>query len=712
MGPTDFSTITTPLKKEHRFNIEIVDLKMTDIWPLLIKGFHFSEVKYNRKLDHGQYFYPGVISLQGWLKTGPGGKGILRLIIEILQFIETPELKYNCGILIKEFRNCIKELSYTSHVGVTPEHLISSFVGQEWLIKVKLVLPSKLLAKFNRGPRVLVQFADGLLKNRYIAILDWLSQGTLAPLHHSLIQLLRKRSNCDYTHDQGASIDTIISMYHKGKEAWCFDLSAATDRLPIQLEMKALQCMGLSKRGVDAWKGIIVDIPFYSVQTHTFVKYEVGQGIGAYSSWTTIAVLHHYIVRLAAYKSLGLTSFTDYIILGDDVVIFNSAVAREYKSIVLSLGVGISIPKTISPQRRGYSGVEFASKLILNGIDLSPLPLGILLQNDSVRSLNLWTFTLEKSYSIGGPALSEQVLRCIPSWLDQVSIKDSDFKVPQIREDWLTLLGFFIGYANYRKIKDKLLKGSSKDVGHKHALIVDSLIPETSLNLFLSAIPLSCWQEVDRLLLEETWKGFKTSLKYLEKCYKSPTYFISRILKQENFNNPLRVFLSKNESLIFCNVLNSPFIRTYHDIAGIFRKSLKESAIGGSYLYAIDENGNISFPKTDILYKIFQHKHLSNDIVSIIEDNDYLEFITNIIKGPKVLVQDFSKREFFTVSRSPSSITHITSDWRVKPLSLAKCLKKMGVLHSKRSKLHKNIIRSNKEMRHKNSFTRKRVMKT
>jgi len=121
-------------------------------------------------------------------------------------------------------------------------------------------------------------------------------------------------------------------------------------------------------------------------------------------------------------------------------------------------------------------------------------------------------------------------------------------------------------------------------------------------------------------------------LRYLRKCYKSSTYFLSSVLKQENFNVPLRDFLSRDESLIFCNLLNSPFIGTYHDIASIFRKSLKESAIGGQYLYAIDENGNIVFPKSDILYKIFQSKHLSNDIISVIEDNDYLDFITNSLR--------------------------------------------------------------------------------
>lgn len=78
----------------------------------------------------------------------------------------------------------------------------------------------KLLRKVRQGPRVLTTFADGLMKNRYIALADWLSQITLAPLHHALIALLRRTLNgCDYTHDQGSSIDKIIEIYSLGRKA-------------------------------------------------------------------------------------------------------------------------------------------------------------------------------------------------------------------------------------------------------------------------------------------------------------------------------------------------------------------------------------------------------------------------------------------------------------------------------------------------------------
>lgn len=93
-----------------------------------------------------------------------------------------------------------------------------------------------------------------------------------------------KTSGTDYTHDQGSSIDTIISYTQKGYKPYSFDLSAATDRLPIYMEKAILEAMGLSKEGADSWEFLIVGIPFYTSKLDTYVSYKVGQGMGAYSS--------------------------------------------------------------------------------------------------------------------------------------------------------------------------------------------------------------------------------------------------------------------------------------------------------------------------------------------------------------------------------------------------------------------------------------------
>jgi len=147
-----------------------------------------------------------------------------------------------------------------------------------------------------------------------------------------------------------------------------------------------------------------------------------------------MALLHHYLVRFAAYKALGVTNFRLYLILGDDIVILEPLVAMEYKSLILSIGIGISATKTVSP-RTPILSAEFASKLIVGLDDISPLPLGLLSQGDSQSLMQLVLSSLEKAYALGGANLMESILRCIPSWLRRVPLKDSDFKAPPVRED-------------------------------------------------------------------------------------------------------------------------------------------------------------------------------------------------------------------------------------------------------------------------------------
>jgi hypothetical protein len=73
--------------------------------------------------------------------------------------------------------------------------------------------------------------------------------------------------------------------------------------------------------------------------------YSVGQPMGAYSSWAAFTITHHLVVHWSAYLE-GYLDFTDYILLGDDIVIKNNKVARRYKSIMNKLGVDISDAKS------------------------------------------------------------------------------------------------------------------------------------------------------------------------------------------------------------------------------------------------------------------------------------------------------------------------------------------------------------------------------
>lgn len=78
-----------------------------------------------------------------------------------------------------------------------------------------------------------------------------------------------------------------------------------------------------------------------------------------------LAVTHHVMVLTAA-RRCGLNDFTEYAILGDDVVIANYAVAMAYEQIARDLGVDINMDKSLF----SHLGVlEFAKRLFSDGVD-------------------------------------------------------------------------------------------------------------------------------------------------------------------------------------------------------------------------------------------------------------------------------------------------------------------------------------------------------
>lgn len=73
-----------------------------------------------------------------------------------------------------------------------------------------------------------------------------------------------------------------------------------------------------------------------------------------------LALTHHVIVRLAANR-VGIHSFTDYGLLGDDIVIYNDAVAKSYHYLMTSvLGVEINLSKSM----KSKDSFEFAKRII------------------------------------------------------------------------------------------------------------------------------------------------------------------------------------------------------------------------------------------------------------------------------------------------------------------------------------------------------------
>jgi hypothetical protein len=96
--------------------------------------------------------------------------------------------------------------------------------------------------KVHLGRLALKEEAAG--KVRVFAITDCITQAVNKPLHLSIFSLLR-RIEMDGTFDQLSPCKRLVDFYKLGliDEFYSYDLSAATDRLPIQIQTDILSVL-------------------------------------------------------------------------------------------------------------------------------------------------------------------------------------------------------------------------------------------------------------------------------------------------------------------------------------------------------------------------------------------------------------------------------------------------------------------------------------
>jgi hypothetical protein len=328
-------------------------------------------------------------------------------------------------------------------------------------------------------------------KLRIFAIVDSITQNLLSPLHQFMFSLLKKIPN-DGTFDQEASIKRSQEKSVASNCAFSFDLSAATDRLPVSLSKKILSKI-FSDDFAEAWVSLMTDRDFHFSKTAqerysapVSLRYSIGQPMGALSSWPALALTHHWILQYCSFL-LGRTGWEEqYEILGDDLVVFDCVLADKYLEISRILGVEINLNKSISSPSKPV--FEFAKRTCVGKTNVSPIPIKQLLSNTrlSERCMNFITFLergLIKSRSLMGVALSK-----FGSW--QLINKDQEIKTPL-----LAILGIL----------------HSKNV-ISHRWLVESLIdPKKDIeNLNDFRIPR---EQVIKLIKEYGWSLSDPSLK-------------------------------------------------------------------------------------------------------------------------------------------------------------------------------------------------------
>lgn len=206
-------------------------------------------------------------------------------------------------------------------------------------------------------------------KARVVGITDYWTQILFKPLHDSIYHSLSQVAN-DGTYDQLRPITDLLLQ--KPDHIVSVDLTAATDRLPVELQGRILNCLGIP--GTE-WRNILSRDYFYQ---DTAYRYTVGQPMGAYSSFGMLALTNHTLMH-AALLTLPKESrsLVDYAILGDDVAIKGQMLADPYIANLTMLGVEVNPLK-------GFSGkiLEFAKNIYTTGgTNLSPVGAKTLLQS-------------------------------------------------------------------------------------------------------------------------------------------------------------------------------------------------------------------------------------------------------------------------------------------------------------------------------------------
>jgi hypothetical protein len=387
-----------------RFRTDIVPQQFTDGWRMGTERFVKSEARassfaslrtyhlYTQRYTEQLWGY--VVRLIPLMKSGAnstkGSTSVSNIVIDMVSWLSRPA--YVCHlitlVMLTRAYNLIDNpawraaLAYIDEIKIARKgELVRSGAPASAIRAEDLEIP----AQGTLGRLSLVEEPG---KMRVVAMVDCLSQWILYPLHRFIFDKILRVIPQDGTFDQQKPVKKLIERMEKENlfEVFSYDLSAATDRLPVSMQEFLLGAF-TSREFAHHWRCFLTN-RYYQIprkykdqlpswaeplfREKCVVKYRVGQPMGAYSSWAMLALVHHAIVQFAAKRANVVGWFELYAVLGDDVVIGHRGVAAEYVKIMEDIGVNIGFHKSIISKNRS---LEFAKRFYYKGVEVTPLPL-------------------------------------------------------------------------------------------------------------------------------------------------------------------------------------------------------------------------------------------------------------------------------------------------------------------------------------------------
>jgi len=178
-------------------------------------------------------------------------------------------------------------------------------------------------------------------------------QEVLRPLGNSLYGIVQALP-WDCTFDQSKAIPHIQNHLQNGLTAHSIDLSSATDRFPLDLQLTCLRAI----LPQDQWNYISL---FEQVSRGNWssilgnVKWVKGQPLGLFPSFALFTLTHGLLLH---YLNHGWHH--DFFIVGDDVIILNDELKDKYILTLSELKCPISYDKSLSSNKLS----EFTGKVI------------------------------------------------------------------------------------------------------------------------------------------------------------------------------------------------------------------------------------------------------------------------------------------------------------------------------------------------------------
>jgi hypothetical protein len=240
-------------------------------------------------------------------------------------------------------------------------------VPLEWSYIESVLIPTLRVGK-------LAQKFEAAGKIRVFAISDYWTQWILRPLHTSLFEVLRDHP-CDATFEQEGRVEQFSKRNYSFIAS--YDLKSATDLIPIQLYEYVIGHW-TSSRVASEWVSLLTQRDYQFKQKvdpmntqFVDIRYSRGQPMGTLSSWAGLAMVHHFLVYLSALRA-GKPNFQDYLVLGDDIVIADEAVAKAYVLVCSDYGITIGFAKSFVSRTGMF---QFASQNLIKSENISPISL-------------------------------------------------------------------------------------------------------------------------------------------------------------------------------------------------------------------------------------------------------------------------------------------------------------------------------------------------